>query len=692
MKNFKMRSKLIIMAVLVGFIPIIVISLMTFMTASNELETSILKTNTVFTTLTKGKLFSFFAQRMGDGRVIAHSDSVVESIEILASDLSNKSEKDEAYEKIDEYLKLTLNEYGYTDIFITNDKGKVIYTVNMKESLDGADLSTRSYISGALNGTQTWSEPFYSEVVQDNVMTLGTPIYLHSNQNTPIGTINLLFDQTKLNSIVHEGIHELGDTGDSYLVDKNGLLLTETLSGDYTEDSALKISLDTKATQLLSEEISNGNVDFTYTGKYIDYLGNPVYGSLGVLKFGNHYAGLIIEIDDEEAFAEIYELRTVVIFAVVFCTIVALLLVYFITRSISNPLKVVVKYAKEIANYDISNDVEDQYLNRKDEIGDIAIAVQEVEMNLRELLRDVSKNSGQVAASSQELTAISQQSSTVTEEVAETINEIAEGATNQADSTTKGSDELIDLGNLIEDDKEHIGQMNNATKKVRLLVNDGLTIVENLSKKTKASSEATSVVYESIIKTNESSSKIGDASNLIALISEQTNLLALNAAIEAARAGEHGKGFAVVAEEIRNLAEQSSDSTKNIDEMVNILKTDAEVAVKKMEEYNTIIQQQEESVRLTEEKYKEIAEAMKNAEKAVHILTEASDIMEKRKNDVQDVIQNLSAVAEENAAATEEASAAMEEQAASIEETANASQELSQLAEELQLLIEKFKL
>lgn len=691
MKNLNMRTKLIVLGIIVGLLPMVIVGIITFGSASNELTTSVLKTNTVFSTLTKDQLSSFFRERKGDGKVIAASDSIVASLEIVTNSSSNKAQKKEAKKKMENHLSLALEEYGYTDIFVTNAKSEIVYATKRSDVLEGANLSTNVNIKKALEGEQNWSKLSYAELIDNNAMILATPIY-NSAHKKVIGTLAILIDQEKLNDIVHDGVETLGQSGDAYLVDADGLLYTETRLGSYTEKAALKEMLTTKATKLLKTEIENKNTKFTYTGLYKDYLGNSVYGSLGVLQIGDQHLGLIIEVDEAEAFAGLADLKVVTIIIIIATMAISMTLLCLIARTITSPLSAVVKNTNHLADYDLTHEVEQKYLSREDEIGTIAKAVQKVIINLRELLGEVSVNAEKVASSGEELTATTQQASTASEEVANTINEISRGALEQAENTSKGSENLAGLSKLIEEDKDHIQQMDGAATTVSRLVNEGLSISDKLATNTKANGDVAQVVYESILKTNDSSEKIGKASSVIAEIADQTNLLALNAAIEAARAGEAGKGFSVVAEEIRKLAEQSTESTKSIDDIITTLKNDAELAVKKMEEAAIIVGEQESCVKHTIENYEEISAATKLAEQAVEILVEASKIMEERKEEVQIVIQNLSAVAEENAASTQEASAAMEEQTASIEEIANASEGLAQLSMELQSLIERFKL
>ena len=298
----------------------------------------------------------------------------------------------------------------------------------------------------------------------------------------------------------------------------------------------------------------------------------------------------------------------------------------------------------------------------------------------------------QVAATSEELTATTQQSAAASEDIAKTAEEIAKGASDQALNTESGSSKAMQLGEIIEKDSINVKNLNDSSGKVNELVNEGLVEVEELFEITQESNNAAKDIYDVILKTNTSADKIGQASNVIASISEQTNLLALNAAIEAARAGDAGRGFAVVAEEIRKLAEQSSSSTMEIDNMVNDLQVNANEAVKSMERVPLIVDEQTKKVNNNKDKYVQIAEAMKKAEEAVELINVSGKEMDIMKNDILDTLQNLSAIAEENAASTEEVTASIEEQSASMEEISDASEGLSNLAQGLQIVMQRFKI
>ena len=351
-----------------------------------------------------------------------------------------------------------------------------------------------------------------------------------------------------------------------------------------------------------------------------------------------------------------------------------------------------VGFIKTISEGNLTNEISEKYLVRKDEIGEIAKALQNMQMDIGNMVRKVSENAVKVNSSSQELTIITQESTRAAHDISRVMEEMAKGAEQQARDTQEISKVMFKFSNQLEKDQKGVESLNTSADEVIALKDEGIKTIQQLVDKNQISLNASKEIYSVIINTSESSKKIQKASSMIKSISDQTNLLALNAAIEAARAGDAGKGFSVVADEIRKLAEQSDAFTREIYQIINTLNFEIESAVKTVEEMSKLFVSQTESVGLTKSKFNGISNAIEKTKTVIEILSESSKDMVFSKNEIIDLVQSLAAVSEENAAGTEEVSAAVEEQAASIQEIANSCEMLADLASGMNSNISRFKI
>lgn len=371
--------------------------------------------------------------------------------------------------------------------------------------------------------------------------------------------------------------------------------------------------------------------------------------------------------------------------------IVCLLALFVIRNTILVRIRKITGILKNISegDGDLSARID---IKSKDEIGIMAAYYNKFADSVSTIVSSVRVLSDQVSAASEELTAATQQSSATIDDLANNVTQISIGADEQVQSIHQCSDKLLKLGDLIENNKSQMDLLQKTSGEIEKLNEAGLKAIGLLANKTKESSDAVEGIHQNIIKTSQSSDKISEASNLIAMISSQTNLLSLNASIEAARAGENGKGFAVVADEIRKLAEQSSEATKTIDSMVQNLQQNSADTVKSMLEVDRLLKEEIENVNITGNSFREIAGAMKSSSTIVEIVFELGNQSQSMNKEVQHTLELVSEIAQKNQESVSQASAAIQEQAATALEIAKASEGLSKNSDELHSGVEIFKL
>ncbi|GMQ57967.1 hypothetical protein AN1V17_23620 [Vallitalea sediminicola] len=386
----------------------------------------------------------------------------------------------------------------------------------------------------------------------------------------------------------------------------------------------------------------------------------------------------------------ITKITTIIIFLVIVIILILSIILYKISSNVVKCIQFLKTNVDQMATGNFTNAFDSKYIKRKDELGVIASSLSNMQSNIKNVIQNVVDKSVNVATASTNLKHISNNTSEAAEQISSTIEDIAISATEQAKDTEDTASQLDTINKLLDTEQKYLDELNSAKDNIEGDKNNGLKVIQILNQNTAQNKETSEAVYKAIIENNVSAEQIDEASSMIKSIADQTNLLALNAAIEAARAGEAGRGFAVVAEEIRDLAEQSSNFTNEIQQIISTLKLNSEKALDKISDVNKVVEIQTESVVQTGNIFSKISESINMINELILKFNEASIMMNKNKEKIMVTTQNLSASSEENAASTEEVSATMEGQTVAFEEISQASNQLAKIAEELNETVKKF--
>lgn len=299
--------------------------------------------------------------------------------------------------------------------------------------------------------------------------------------------------------------------------------------------------------------------------------------------------------------------------------------------------------------------------------------------NLKEVIKELSNLNIDTAAN---------ETNNAATEVVTAISEIASAANEQALSTESGLKKVNDLGSRIEKIVVSIENSIDLFNESNKYNENGLHVSRDLSQKTSESKESMKELNKMIEKVDNSSKLIGNIVETISSIADQTNLLALNASIESARAGEAGRGFSVVAEEIRKLAEQTSDSTEEIRKIITEIQTNTTDAVEKMEVSFNYIMSQSDIVNETEDIFKNISDNSNQLLESIKLIKNENSEMLQGKSDLIEYMECISTGAEENSANAEEISASSQNILNLMEQFTNESERLAHLAQKLQKVID----
>lgn len=458
------------------------------------------------------------------------------------------------------------------------------------------------------------------------------------------------------------------------------------------KDSSGKREINKKMSKEIYDIIQRGESYFTddlelfgvpYSGCYV-----PLYQPNSDKIVGSIFCGR----SQAEVNAAVHSTIVSMALSMMGVFIVAIVIGMFVITRIVKHLDGAVNYLGTLSKGALNLTVKKDLVVRKDEVGDIARAIQ----RLVESMRDIITN---ITTSSQALQGFSEEFSASFDRIAESINnvniavdEIANGSSSQAAETMSASQKVTQMGTALDETTANVETLGSSSVKMREYNKNAAKNLDELSAISETTKSSVLLVQNQTNQTNDSAQEIREATELITDIANQTNLLSLNASIEAARAGENGRGFAVVADEIRNLSEQSRESAERIVEIVNTLIANSNTSVTTMNEVAENIRTQNNKIEETGEMFRSLNEEIAEVTEAIEKIRKQTEALDVQKKEVLDIVDGLAAIAEQNAAGTEETSASMAEFHEIIDSCHEATEELTKLAQNLADHTERFTL
>lgn len=600
-------------------------------------------------------------------------------VEALAERQDIKDENKSVDEKL-EILKPYVEKYGYMKVGISDLQGNIKYS-NGNE----LNIADRDYFKDASEGKVSVSDPLMSAAENKLVVVYMSPIKVNGQIVSYLAATK---DGSHISSIVED--IKVGDTGNVFMLKNDGTKIADhNIELVYKEDNDIK-NLETNPSlaelvklekKMINGEKGSGEYREGKVDKCISFL--PVEGTKW---------SLAISIEKDEIISELSSFKNLINIISATALVLAIIVVSFVSRKISKNINAATNYILPIAEGDLSGDIEDKYLNIRDETGTMIKSISKMKESIKEMIGVVAESSSNIHQASKELMENSENMNLSSSSVSSAIKEVAAGTTSQAEDLVNISQVLETFSNNLDLVTVSIKDIDCESKEIMKLTESSKDIFETLSVSITNTEDAFQGFRDKINVSTKNIIKINEILTLINSISEQTNLLALNAAIEAARAGDAGKGFAIVADEIRELSEQSKNSANNITELIKKISSDNESMVNTSESVNENFNKQREAIENSILSFNNISDLVDEIIPRIRQAADKTEIIKKEKETIVERVESTTAVSEETSAASQQIFASSSEINNFAKGVSNEAKKLEERVYSMRKEVNKFKI
>ena len=449
---------------------------------------------------------------------------------------------------------------------------------------------------------------------------------------------------------------------------------------------SIKVGSTSKEDQV--EQVLNTSEPVSYES--INEKGEPVHNSIMPLIKDSQLVGVIsigIPLTDMKKIIDQAALKIVILSAIIL--IISSILGIFISKSLVKPLVVLMKALEKVSEGNFTVDLK---VNTKDEIGKLSNIMENTLKVLRGMIKDIKETTNTLGNLAETLASSSQELAASSEEVATSIQGTSQGANKQAFELSETLLLLQSFESTLNDMELKLKDVSLGSGRIKESADLGTSKIDELSVSIKDVTVTFKKVEEKLNGLNLSVGKITSITDVINNVAEQTNLLALNAAIEAARAGEVGRGFAVVSEEIRKLAEQVLQSSKDIANIVKEITLETKEVYHSAQSVSSKIDRQMMSLEDTVTSFQGIISEVEKIDPKIKESYGALENTITSKNTIIRKIDEVSKVSQDVSSSSEAIAATVQEQTATTQEFTSTALELDNISKALLNNVSKFSI